>query len=69
LYVCLTHSKLFDALVFPYLVVILYVNDLHFFRFIQNYSLSFLFRICECKSKTLFLIDQMFLKEILKFFN
>jgi hypothetical protein len=32
LYVCLTHSKFFNALVFPYLVVILYVNDLHLSR-------------------------------------
>lgn len=31
-------------------------------------SLSFLFRICECKSNTLFYSDQMFLKKILKFF-
>jgi len=69
LYVCLTHSKFFNALVFPYLVVILYVNDLYIFRFLtKQSSLSVSLRICECKSKTLFLIDQMFWKKILKFF-
>ncbi len=31
-------------------------------------SLSVALRICECKSKTLFFNDQMFLKKILKFF-
>jgi hypothetical protein len=68
LYVCLTHSKFFNALVFPYLVVILYFNDLFSFASSKANSLSFSLPICECKSKTLFLIDQMFLKKILKFF-
>lgn len=68
LYVCLTHSKFFNALVFPYLVVILYVNDLQILRSYKTNSLSFSFRICECKSNTLFYSDQMFLKKILKFF-
>jgi len=66
----LTHSKFFNALVFPYLVVILYVNDLQIFRF--SYVATFLsvsLRICECKSNNLFLIDQMFFKEFLKFFD
>jgi len=36
--------KVFDALVFPYLVVILYFNELHFFRFITKQSL------CQCRS-------------------
>jgi len=31
--------------------------------------LSVSLRICECKSKNLFLNDQMFLKKILKFFD
>jgi hypothetical protein len=44
LYVCLTHSKFFNALVFPYLVVILYVNDLYIFRFLTKQS------FCQCRS-------------------
>lgn len=31
--------------------------------------LSVLLRICECKNNNLFLNDQMFLKEFLKFFS
>jgi len=67
MFVWLTQS-FFNALVFPYLVVISYFNDLLSFAFIPKIFLSFYFRICECKSNNLFLIDQMFLKKILKFF-
>ena len=34
----------------------------------KTHYLSFSFRICECKSNTLFYSDQMLLKKILKFF-
>ena len=37
--------------------------------FNEAISLSVSLRICECKSKTLFFNDQMFLKKILKFFK
>ncbi|WP_345208870.1 hypothetical protein, partial [Chryseobacterium ginsengisoli] len=37
--------------------------------FNEAISLSVSLRICVCKSNNLFLIDQMFLKEILKFFD
>jgi hypothetical protein len=35
----------------------------------KHSSLSVALHICECKSKTLFLIDQMFFEENLKFFD
>ena len=69
LYVCLTHSKLFYALVFPYSWLYICFSMISLLPLPQPpFSVVGLCRICVCKSKTLFLIRQMFLRKILKFF-
>jgi len=70
LYVCLTHSKLFYALVFPYSWLYICFSMISLLPLPQPpFSVVGLCRICVCKSKTLFLIGQMFLRKILKFFS
>ena len=69
LYVCfpLTQS-LIDALVFPYLVVILYFNDLFSFAFLRQIFLSVVCLNCVCKSINFISILQIFLKLFLRLF-
>jgi len=62
MFVWLTQS-FFYALVFPYLVVILYVNDLQIFRFVMKQS------FCQCcsifasaKVKIIFFMTKCFFK-------
>ena len=70
LYVCLTHSKVIDALVFPYFFgCYLYVNDLYSYRFFFGNSFCRSVPNCDCKSIKLFLIDQMFFKKIKSFLS
>ena len=70
LYVCLTHSKVIDALVFPYFFgCYLYVNDLYSYRFFFGKSFCRSVPNCDCKSIKLFLIDQMFFKKIKSFLS